>query len=219
MVYQQVLLSKHCDRLYISSYSKTDIRALAAHCVQDMHKLNLYIHKILMLRVHTLQYACTYNLLFLDRSSSVLSIDSNTSNLDVVWYSHLCNLLQYNNSKLGLSTVNIFFDCFSIVSKHSCLYSNYGYYLYYYGLCIAHALHSILGNRGVASLPTRIQKYTVLRSPHTDKKSREQFERRTHKKVYSFPSLFAEYYVYLCDKHYAYLSCTLVHEPTRLCNE
>jgi small subunit ribosomal protein S10 len=29
-------------------------------------------------------------------------------------------------------------------------------------------------------LPTRINRYTVLRSPHVDKKSREQFEIRTH---------------------------------------
>jgi small subunit ribosomal protein S10 len=36
---------------------------------------------------------------------------------------------------------------------------------------------------GPIPLPTRIEKYTVLRSPHTDKKSREQFEIRTHKRV------------------------------------
>ncbi len=32
-------------------------------------------------------------------------------------------------------------------------------------------------------LPTRIERYTVLRSPHIDKKSREQFEMRTHKRL------------------------------------
>lgn len=36
---------------------------------------------------------------------------------------------------------------------------------------------------GPVPLPTRIQKYTVLRSPHVDKKSREQFEIRTHKRL------------------------------------
>ena len=36
---------------------------------------------------------------------------------------------------------------------------------------------------GPIPLPTRIEKYTVLRSPHIDKKSREQFEMRTHKRV------------------------------------
>ena len=32
-------------------------------------------------------------------------------------------------------------------------------------------------------LPTRIERYTVLRSPHVDKRSREQFEIRTHKRL------------------------------------
>ena len=32
-------------------------------------------------------------------------------------------------------------------------------------------------------LPTRIEKFTVLRGPHIDKKSREQFEIRTHKRL------------------------------------
>jgi len=36
---------------------------------------------------------------------------------------------------------------------------------------------------GPIPLPTRIQKYTVNRSPHVDKKSREQFEVRTHKRL------------------------------------
>lgn len=36
---------------------------------------------------------------------------------------------------------------------------------------------------GPVPLPTRIQKYTVLRSPHVNKKSREQFEMRTHKRL------------------------------------
>jgi len=36
---------------------------------------------------------------------------------------------------------------------------------------------------GPVPLPTRIGRYTVLRSPHIDKKSREQFEIRTHKRV------------------------------------
>ena len=36
---------------------------------------------------------------------------------------------------------------------------------------------------GPIPLPTAINRYTVLRSPHVDKKSREQFEVRTHKRV------------------------------------
>jgi len=37
--------------------------------------------------------------------------------------------------------------------------------------------------RGPIPLPTDIERYTVLRSPHVDKKSREQFEIRTHKRL------------------------------------
>ena len=37
--------------------------------------------------------------------------------------------------------------------------------------------------RGPIPLPTKIDKFTVLRSPHVDKKSREQFEIRTHRRL------------------------------------
>jgi small subunit ribosomal protein S10 len=36
---------------------------------------------------------------------------------------------------------------------------------------------------GPIPLPTRVERYTVLRSPFIDKKSREQFEIRTHKRL------------------------------------
>ena len=36
---------------------------------------------------------------------------------------------------------------------------------------------------GPVLLPTHIKKYCVLRSPHTDKKSRDQFEMRIHKRL------------------------------------
>ena len=37
--------------------------------------------------------------------------------------------------------------------------------------------------RGPVPLPTRKERFTVLRSPHIDKKSMEQFEMRTHKRL------------------------------------
>ena len=37
--------------------------------------------------------------------------------------------------------------------------------------------------RGPIPLPTNMRRFTVLRSPHIDKKSREQFEMRTHKRL------------------------------------
>ena len=56
-------------------------------------------------------------------------------------------------------------------------------------MCIRDSLNtvylSILVGNGIGPipLPTRIERYTVLRSPHIDKKSREQFESRTHKRL------------------------------------
>ena len=37
--------------------------------------------------------------------------------------------------------------------------------------------------RGPIPLPTKLEKFTVLRGPHIDKKSRDQFEIRTHKRL------------------------------------
>ena len=36
---------------------------------------------------------------------------------------------------------------------------------------------------GPVPLPTKRESYTVLRSPHVDKKSREQFQMKTHKRL------------------------------------
>ncbi|NLX03745.1 MAG: 30S ribosomal protein S10 [Phycisphaerae bacterium] len=48
---------------------------------------------------------------------------------------------------------------------------------------VDHARRTNARVRGPVPLPTRIERYTVLRSPHIDKKSREQFEIRTHKRL------------------------------------
>ena len=48
---------------------------------------------------------------------------------------------------------------------------------------VDHAKRTSAKVRGPIPLPTRIEKFTVLRAPHIDKKSREQFEIRTHKRV------------------------------------
>lgn len=48
---------------------------------------------------------------------------------------------------------------------------------------VAAAQRTGAGVRGPIPLPMDMTKYTVLRSPHIDKKSREQFESRTHKRL------------------------------------
>ena len=48
---------------------------------------------------------------------------------------------------------------------------------------VDHAKRTNAKVAGPIPLPTRIERYTVLRSPFIDKKSREQFEMRTHKRL------------------------------------
>jgi small subunit ribosomal protein S10 len=48
---------------------------------------------------------------------------------------------------------------------------------------VEHARRTNARVSGPVPLPTRIERYTVLRSPHVNKKSREQFEMRTHKRL------------------------------------
>ena len=48
---------------------------------------------------------------------------------------------------------------------------------------VDHAKRTNARVSGPIPLPTRVERYTVLRSPHIDKKSREQFEMRTHKRL------------------------------------
>jgi len=51
------------------------------------------------------------------------------------------------------------------------------------GNTVGGTIAGIVSTDGKVPLPTRIERYTVNRSPHIDKKSREQFEMRTHKRV------------------------------------
>jgi small subunit ribosomal protein S10 len=48
---------------------------------------------------------------------------------------------------------------------------------------VEHAKRTNAKVAGPIPLPTRVERYTVLRSPFIDKKSREQFEIRTHKRL------------------------------------
>jgi len=48
---------------------------------------------------------------------------------------------------------------------------------------VEHAKRTSAKVLGPIPLPTRVERYTVLRGPHIDKKSREQFEIRTHKRI------------------------------------
>ena len=86
-----------------------------------------------------------------------------------------------------------------IIDEYNLILINYeGYYLVYYisysdigTYRLLYKFEEIIKTvkstgasvSGPIPLPTRKTIYTVLRSPHVDKKSREQFETRTHKRI------------------------------------
>lgn len=95
----------------------------------------------------------------------------------------------------------------------ACYFMYFTYYRYLVSYVFCFTTSSLFGRlcSGVATLPTSIKRFTVLRSPHSDKKSREQFELRTHKRVFSFPDCFSLYYAYLCFMQNSIFLCTNIH--------
>ena len=63
------------------------------------------------------------------------------------------------------------------------LVSNHHYYYYHVGGIIDTARGTGAQVVGPIPLPTRVERYTVNRSPNVDKKSMDQFEMRTHKRL------------------------------------
>lgn len=70
-------------------------------------------------------------------------------------------------------------------------------YLHRFMLLINTILISRTLPRGLACIPTHIRKYTVLRAPQIDKRSREPFELRTYKRVYRYPMAYSPLYKYM----------------------
>ena len=98
------------------------------------------------------------------------------NNLNLYSFKNYINLNLYN-----LNSINILY------------YYNYFFYLYKTFIFINYIwLYSIkflnFYNLNISSLPTKKKIFTVLRSPHKDKKAREKFKINKIKKIISFPS-------------------------------
>jgi hypothetical protein len=97
-------------------------------------------------------------------------------------YLKLCNIGKF------VSNINFFFyplECKQII-RSLILYTKFvnilKRYAYIYTIFYCYWRH------GFASLPKKREQYTLLRSPHTDKKSREQFKFEYRRKLKTFPS-------------------------------
>ena len=99
---------------------------------------------------------------------------------------------------MTLSSDHLHFrNIISTLNSYKTLYSSY--FLYIRFLRVKKSI-----NFGLASLPKKVSTFTVLRSPHIDKRSREQFRLIKYKKVLHFPIFFSSSNFYLLKKSFLF---------------
>lgn len=202
------LFYKSIDRLSITSYKRANIRLLAEHCITDVKKLSLYLHKIVQFRLFYIKYLFLYVL-----AGKQMHL-AYCSEFNIMF-------MRYFATNITADIFHVFYTShfYKILLLSNNVHSTYGLLIGYYVFSAELYKFTVFYKKGLSSLPTSYSKYTVLRSPHTDKKSREQFERCIHRKVYTFPSMLSEYFALLCTSHYAYMSCNIVSEQSEYFNE
>ena len=133
-------------------------------------------------------------------------------------YYNVSTYYTFKFNRLSYSLIDSYIHCLYIIFNISIkevylLYFNYIItYIYYFFFFTFFFLKRF----GIASLPTSISKFTVLRSPHVDKKSREQFELRVHKRVLRFPYIYSTFFTYMCFLSYHFFLCHYVHAYTNI---
>lgn len=201
------------DSLSINSFKKKNIVSMSYQLVLDTQRLQSFLKRLFYLRVLSnklllLSYCvkCSSNSIR-TISEPLCSFLKQLSFLIVLYSTFTLSIRRAVQHTLYIYNAS-FLNSFLLPVFSYLLYMSYYRYLLSY---IFYFLTSSLFRRkcnGVATLPTRIKRYTVLRSPHSDKKSREQFELRTHKRVFKFPSCFSSYYNYTCFMQNSMFLCT-----------
>lgn len=178
----------------IHSYNRKSIQSIIGKILSDSDKLRSFLHKIIYIKVQ-------------EYKKNVLSLCLKVIHKQYI----LCDSTywqQYLNINIHMYGMSLSFNIYKNIDIYYFLQyiydrnkmSIYMSYLSYIQLYISHVHIMIAYDKasvGVASLPTRVNKFTVLRSPHIDKRSREQFEIRTHKRAYSYISELAPVIRYL----------------------
>jgi hypothetical protein len=200
------------EKISINSFRKKNIVSLSSKMVLDIHKLQRYIIRLIYLRV--LSYKC----LLLSHCAAFSANTTISAPLQSFIHYVYSFILYFNiyNARRALSFyvfvkhATVIYIYLLPVTYYIMYASYYMFLIYYLFYFITATLFNKLRN-GVATLPTRIKRYTVLRSPHADKKSREQFELRIHKRVFSFNSFFSSYNNYTCFMHNSAFLCAYAH--------
>jgi hypothetical protein len=201
------------DTLKLSSFKKKTVQLLAEQCARDAHRLLKYLTKIIHVRFLLLRYELS---LYLKRTKAIPGLVTIPGTIRHM-YTIVVRLPAIQRTiSADYFTVHFAWCALSgLAQMPVCLY---GIYLFMYAFKLAVSIHVTRHKHGFVSLPTRTRKYTVIRSPHIYKVSREQFKLQVHKRLYAFPVVFSRYYLYLCDNHYSNHFCDIVFRGYKYVN-
>lgn len=199
------------DSLSINSFKKKNIVSMSYQLVLDTQRLQSFLKKLFYLRVLSnklllLSYCVRFsNNNIRTISEPLFSFVQQLSFLMVLYSTFRIRRVADHTLYMYHAS---FLQSFLLPVFRYILYSSYYRYLFSYVFYFITSSFFRKICNGVATLPTRIKRYTVLRSPHSDKKSREQFELRTHKRVFKFSYCFSSYYNYTCFMQNSIFLCT-----------
>ncbi len=142
------------------------------------YSFNIYLINIcILLKIHISNYY-KKNILLTDNMNVNLFLTNSNINIYLLnRYIYYSNQIIYTNMNLSLF--------FKETNKFCFLYKEYSFiiYIWLYSIKLLH-FYKI----NISSIPSKKSLYTVLRSPHKDKKAREQFKISKLKKSFFYPS-------------------------------
>jgi hypothetical protein len=195
----------------VRSFKKKNIRSFAEQLLVDTNKLCLFVHKILAMRL----LACKCKLYIACRmlhNHSNLRTAYHTIYAATSHYVTYTAIQSFSSDRDDNAVVASYSTYLTRAVRNEHVWNTLRAYFCYIG-CLMYNIYASHFDtcRGIAHLPTTVHKFTVLRSPHIDKKSREQFETRIYKRAFSFHSVYGMFYAHVCQLSYNYYLCHLVN--------
>lgn len=236
-LFYMLKLKKKYNSFIVQSFKHEQLIKLVTSFQKDINKLITYINQLLYSKFFNLKVLLLRKLLFF-RNINLSSFDL-YFNENSIFFVIKSFLIQYSNcfyvfcfrgsaffmlSRLFYSSGVFFFSVFDIVAIYSAFFlhsifsvviclqilsvNTFFFFISFFAHCL---LFFFSVSINFASLPNKVVKFTVLKSPHTDKKSREQFELKTYKKVLSYPYFFFDFYNYLFYHKHISFACNITH--------
>lgn len=227
------LLSKYkvrSNNFVAQSFKHEQLANLLISFKKDINKLMSYMNKLLYVKLFNMKVLLLRKLILTRHvnicvlnnniKSNGVFIDLNSICKDYLFFFSLFDL----NSTFYFSTFYLTYFNYSNLYDICAIYNtklmyiyilnvlSFYFFFFYISFFSCNLLFFFSLSINFASLPNKLVKFTVLKSPHTDKKSREQFELKTYKKVLSYPYFFFDFYNYLFYHKHISFGCNITHK-------